>query len=804
MPKQKLVLIGNGMAGIRCLEEILKIDPDRFDVTVFGSEPYPNYNRIQLSKVLQGDTSIEDITLNSWSWYEENHIRLYPGETVLKIDKEKHLVKTDKERVAPYDKLIIATGSNPLVLPLPGVKKKGVITFRNISDCQKIIDYSKKTKRAVVIGGGLLGLESARGLLNLGLDVKVVHISAHLMNRQLDATAAHLLQLQLEKQGMAFLLNKRTVAITGDEYADGLKFDDGEEVKADFVVMAVGIRANKKLAEQSGIPTHRGIIVNDYMETDVPDIYAVGECAEHREKTYGLVAPLYQQGKVLAKHICGEQSEGYTGSIVSAKLKVSGVDVFSAGQITEKETTKTIKAYDGWSMTYRNILVEDGKIRGAILFGDTHEGNHLSGLIGKQASVEEYMRAEQAAESETDLVAAMPDDEIVCGCNGVTKETIVQAIKEKGLTTVAQVRACTNASRSCGTCRSLVAELLKHTIGDKFDSSKREEPICSCTTLTRDEVVSAIRDQGLTSVREVMNALDWKNKNGCSKCRPALNYYLNMVNPIRFQDDRESRFVNERMHANIQINGTYSVVPRMYGGVTSSDELRKIADVADKYHVPMIKLTGGQRIDLLGVDKETLPEIWKDLDMRSGFAYAKSVRTVKTCVGKEFCRFGTQDAIGMGIQLEKKFEGLYTPHKVKMGVSACPRSCVETRVKDIGVIGVQGGWEIYVGGNGGTKLRKADLLCKVKESGEVLEYAGAFLQYYRENAKYLERTSAWVERVGIKHVREVLAKKENRDQFNQRMDEALSVIKDPWHEVLHDKKTQEELYRKVKVGADTK
>lgn len=804
MPRQKLVIVGNGMAGIRCLEEILKIDPDRFDVTVFGNEPYPNYNRIQLSKVLQGDTVLEDITLNSWDWYEKNDIRLYPGETVIEIDQDNHLVKTDKNRITPYDKLILATGSNPFILPLPGVDKKGVITFRNIKDCLKIIEYSKRSKDAVVIGGGLLGLESARGLLDLGLNVKVVHISDYLMNRQLDKTASHLLQLQLEKQGMEFLLNKKTVEITGNEYADGLKFSDGDELKADLVIMAVGIRPNIKLAEENGIPTHRGIIVNDFMETKIPDIYAVGECVEHQGCCYGLVAPLYQQGKVLANHLCEEKTDGYTGSIDSAKLKVSGVDVFSAGQINEQENTKTIKSYDGWGMTYKKVLVENGKIKGAILFGDTRESTHLSRLINKEADVKEYLNTETEKNSETSVVCSMQDDEIICGCNGVEKGTIVQAIKEKGLTTVAQVKACTNASRSCGTCKSLVADLLKLTIGDEFDSTKKEEPICECTTMTRDEVVSAIRTMGLTNVREVMNVLDWENKEGCSKCRPAINYYLNMVNPSHYVDDQESRFVNERMHANIQMNGTYSVVPRMYGGVTNSDELRKIADIADKYQVPMIKLTGGQRIDLLGVDKEDLPKMWKDLNMRSGFAYAKSVRTVKTCVGEKFCRFGTQDSIDMGIQLEKKFEGLNTPHKVKMGVSACPRSCAESGIKDVGVIGVQGGWEIYVGGNGGTKLRTADLLCKVKESGEVLEYAGAFLQYYRENAKYLERTSAWIERVGIEHVRDVLSSKETRDQLNQRMDEALSTIEDPWASVLSNKETQKKLYQKVYVGGNEK
>ncbi|WP_018394499.1 nitrite reductase large subunit NirB [Bacillus sp. 37MA] len=796
MNQEKIVMIGNGMAGVRSIEEILNVRPDHFHITIFGTEPYPNYNRIQLSKVLQGDTTISDITLNDWNWYEDHDIKLYSGETVAHINTKEKFVQTNKERSVSYDKLIIATGSLPFIIPVPGSDKEGVTAFRDIQDCEKMIDCSKVYKKAAVIGGGLLGLEAARGLLNLGMAVDVIHLTDCLMDRQLDETASKMLKKELEKQGMKFLMNKQTAEIIGGDRVEAIRFGDGEVIDADLVVMAAGIRPNTGLAKESGIEVNRGILVNDYMETSIPGVYAVGECAEHREVVYGLVAPLYEQGKAMAAHICSEQAPGYEGSVLSTQLKVSGVDVFSVGEIVEDEETKTIKMFDDWKGVYKKIIIRDGKMTGAVLFGDTSEGSKLLRLINKRANVEEYMGTEEAAES---MVATMADSELVCGCNGVTKGTITEAIKKIGLTTFEEVKACTSASRSCGGCKSLVVDILAHTLGDEFEKADRKEPVCGCTTLSRDDVVEAIREKGLTYTREVMNVLGWKTEDGCSKCRPALNYYLGMINPVEYEDEKESRFVNERMHANIQKDGTYSVVPRMYGGVTSADDLRKIADVADKYEVPLIKVTGGQRIDLFGVKKEDLPDVWADLGMPSGYAYGKTLRTVKTCVGESFCRFGTQDSIGMGIAMEKKFERIGTPHKVKMAVSACPRNCAESGIKDIGVVGVDGAWEIYVGGNGGTHLRAADLFCKVTTNEEVMEMIGAFLQYYREDAAYLERTSVWVERVGLDHIKEVIADKATRDALNARIAEALSVTKEPWKEVIESEKIRKELYETVRV-----
>ncbi|WP_261305376.1 nitrite reductase large subunit NirB [Paenibacillus andongensis] len=787
--KKKIVLIGNGMAGVSCIEQLLKIAPNRYEITIFGSEPHPNYNRILLSSVLAGDADMKDIVINDWSWYEENHITLHTGQTVNKIDTERKLVSTDGGITVPYDELIIATGSLPFILPLPGADKEGVIAFRDIKDCEKMIETAKNYKKAVVIGGGLLGLEAARGLLNLNMEVSVVHINEYLMNLQLDRTASFLLQQELERQGMKFLLKKNSESIVGKKRVTGLRFTDGSEVDADLIVMAVGIRPNIALAKSSGIDINRGIVVNDFLETNVPNVYSIGECAEHRGVAYGLVAPLYEQGAVLAKRLAGVETAGYQGSVVSTKLKVSGVDVFSAGEYADKPDTRAVRVQDDFEGIYKKVVIREGKVIGAVLFGDISDSSRLFAMIrngedvtGKEKTVL-LGDGGGKAKSGVEMVAAMSEDEIVCGCNGVSKGAIVQAIQEKGCSSVNDIKACTKASASCGGCKPLVADVLTYVLGE--DGVKTvNEGICGCTTLGRDEVVEAIRGMRLTTTKEVMNVLEWSNSEGCSKCRPALNYYLGMVWPETHEDERESRFVNERNHANIQKDGTYSVVPRMYGGVTTPKDLKKIAEIAEKYEVPLVKMTGGQRIDLLGVKKEDLPGMWADLDMPSGYAYGKSLRTVKTCVGSTFCRFGTQDAIGMGIQLEKRFEGLNTPAKVKMAVSGCPRNCAEATIKDFGVVAIDGGWELHVGGNGGTKLRGTDLLCKVKSEEEVLEWSGAYLQYYRETGKYNERTAEWVERVGLDTIKVALESKEDRTALVDRIEKTLDLMKDPWKEII--------------------
>ncbi|MFD0672523.1 nitrite reductase large subunit NirB [Cohnella sp. GCM10027633] len=788
--KRKLVMVGNGMAGVAFVEQLLKLNPGKYEITIIGAEPHPNYNRIMLSSVLAGDAEMKDIVLNDWDWYRDNHIMLHVGHAVTKLDAEKKTVHTDQGLAVEYDELVLATGSLPFMLPLPGADKEGVIAFRDIKDCNAMIETSKKYKKAIVIGGGLLGLEAARGLLNLNMEVSVVHIFNYLMERQLDPTGSKMLQEELERQGMKFLLEKQSDLILGKKRVTGLRFKDGTQEDADLIVMAVGIKPNVQLAKDAGIEVNRGIVVNDVMATSVPGIYSLGECAEHRGIVYGLVAPLYEQGAVLAKHLAGSETSGYAGSVLSTKLKVSGVNVFSAGRFTDEPGTRALRVQDDLSGIYKKVVFQEGKVVGAVLFGDTAESSKLFSLIRSGEDMtgrerETLFGAEGGGKGggTKELVEAMSGDEIVCGCNGVAKDTIVEAIKEKGCVSIGEIKACTKASGSCGGCKPLVEQILALTLGED-NVQKVHEGICGCTSLGRDEIVESITRMQLKTSKEVMHVLEWHNPEGCSKCRPALNYYLGMVFPEEHDDELESRFVNERNHANIQKDGTFSVVPRIYGGVTTPEELKRIADVAGKYDVPLVKITGGQRIDLLGVKKEDLPSVWKDLDMPSGYAYGKALRTVKTCVGNTFCRFGTQDAIGMGIAMEKKFERLNTPAKVKLAVSGCPRNCAEATIKDLGVVAIDGGWEIHVGGNGGTRVRAADLLTKVKTEEEVLEWTGAYLQYYRETANFGERTSEWLQRVGLPTIKVALAESGERQALVGRIEKTLDLMKDPWLQII--------------------
>lgn len=780
MGKKKLVLVGNGMAGVRCIEEILKLDPTGFEITIFGSEPHVNYNRILLSSILQGNTSYGDITLHDCEWYECHHIHLYTGETVIEIDKHLQVVKTDQHRIVSYDQLIIATGSVPFSLPIPGADKQGVVTFRTIEDCQKMIEFSKKNKKAVVIGGGVLGLEAAKGLLNLGLSVDVVHIGSYLMERQLDETAARMLQKELESLGMKFLLEKESKEIVGGIGTKGVRFNDGTEVEADLVVMAAGVRPNVQLAKETGLKTNRAILVNDYMETSVPNIYAVGECVEHRGMVYGLVQPLYEQGKVLAKRICGIEGQGYEGSVHSTQLKISGVDLFTIGIIHEKDSSnQSIKIYDEVEKVYKKVVFQDHKIIGAVLFGDTKERTKLLDMILKQQDVSDlekvslFPQAKDAGFS----IDSIPASKIICNCNSVTKGTILEAIQREGLTTVEEIKKCTNASSSCGGCKPLVTDLLSYLQNNDVEDVLEEKScLCSCTTLNDDEVVQEMQRQGLISLKEVMEVLDWKNSEGCSICRPAINYYLGMINP-EYESNHEALFLNEKMNAAIQSDGTYTLVPQMYGGITNPEQLRKIAQVAEKYHINDVGITSDQRIHLLGVKKENLSDVWTDLNMPLSWPQANSVQNIKTCIGEHICSCDKKPSIELAVSLEKQLEFLTTPYRVKMGISSCLHNGAGSTTKDVGVIGVDRGWEIYIGGSSGRNVRSGELLCVAVTSDEAIELIRGFVQYYRETANYLERTWEWVERVGLVHVREVLFVEELRQQLLEHLAEEIALRK---------------------------
>jgi nitrite reductase (NADH) large subunit len=792
--KPHLIVIGNGMAGCRAVEEILARDPDKYRITIFGAEPRVNYNRIMLSPLLAGEKSFEDIVINGQEWYADNGIALVAGDPVVAIDRAAQTVTGRSGRTEHYDRLILATGSDPFIIPVPGKDLPGVITFRDMDDVGKMLEAANRGGDAVVIGGGLLGLEAAHGLSLRGMKVTVIHLMPTLMERQLDEAAGWLLKDALEKRGQTILTQADTGEIYGNGKVEGVRLKDGREIPCSIVVMAVGIRPSTGLAKAAGLEVNRGILVDDHMLTSDPAVLAVGECVEHGGMVYGLVAPLWDMCRSLADCLTGKPS-GYTGSVTSTKLKVSGIDVFSAGDFSGGEGCEDIVLRDATRGVYKRVIVKEDRVIGAVLYGDTADGNWYFDLLRKGediADIREALIFGQAFASGGALadpkaaVAALSDDAEICGCNGVSKGQVMACIAG-GATSLDAVRSGCKASASCGSCTGLVENLLAFAMGDDYAGERTVQTMCKCTSFTHEDVRAAILEKELKEIPQVMQALSWSTPDGCASCRPALNYYLLCAWPAEHVEDPQSRFVNERMHANIQKDGTYSVVPRMWGGVTTPNELRAIADAADKYGARMVKVTGGQRLDLFGIKKEDLPAIWGDLNaagMVSGHAYGKALRTVKTCVGSEWCRFGTQDSTGLGIKTEQMTWGSWMPHKFKIAVSGCPRNCAEATIKDFGVICVDSGYELHIGGNGGIHLRGTDLLCKVATEREALDYCAAFIQLYREEARYLDRTAPWVERVGLDYVKQRIVEDEaGREALRDRFLHAQSFLQtDPWAE----------------------
>ncbi|MCX8475909.1 MAG: nitrite reductase large subunit NirB [Sphingomonas sp.] len=795
--REHLVVVGNGMAGCRAVEELLARDPDRYRVTIFGAEPHVNYNRIMLSPVLAGEKTFDEIVINGHDWYRDNGIELVASDPVTAIDRAGRKVTAQSGRTVSYDKLLIATGSDPFIIPVPGKDLPGVISFRDMKDVDAMLAAAEAGKahgggHAVVIGGGLLGLEAAHGLSLRGMKVTVLHLMPTLMERQLDEAAGWLLKSALEARGQTILTGADTAEILGTDAVEGVKLKDGRVIPASLVVMAVGIRPSTALAREAGLAVGRGIQVDDHMVTSDANVLAVGECVEHDGQVYGLVAPLWEMCRALADGLV-EKHSGYKGSVTSTKLKVSGIDVFSAGDFSGGDGAEDIVLRDASRGVYKRVVVKDDRIVGAVLYGDTGDGSWYFDLLKKQEDVSQlrdvlifgqaFASGGGAADPKA-AVAALSDDAEICGCNGVSKGQVVACI-EKGACSLDAVRGTCKASASCGSCTGLVENLLALTLGDEVQAGPKT--MCKCTSFGHDDVRREIVAQGMKSIPEVMQKLHWSTPDGCSSCRPALNYYLLCALPGEYVDDQQSRFVNERMHANIQKDGTYSVVPRMWGGLTNPRELRAIADVVEKFNAPMVKVTGGQRLDIFGIKKEDLPAVWADLNaagMVSGHAYGKSLRTVKTCVGSEWCRFGTQDSTGLGVKIERMSWGSWMPHKFKIAVSGCPRNCAEATIKDFGVVCVDSGYELHVGGNGGIHVRATDLLCKVATEEEAMDYCAAFIQLYREEARYLERTAPWIERVGLAHIQaRIVDDAEGREALTARFHYSQSFSQeDPWAE----------------------
>ena len=788
--RERLVIIGAGMASGRMLENLLDAAPGAYDITLFNGEKRGNYNRLMLSPVLSGEKTYDEIVTHDDAWYAANAIEARFGEAVVKIDRERRVVVSAGGETR-YDKLVLATGSAPFIIPVQGKELPGVVTYRDLEDTNAMIAAAKPGAKAVVIGGGLLGLEAAAGMAARGAEVVVIHIMGHLMERQLDPSAGYLLQKDLERRGIKVHCKGATKAILGTDRVEAVLLDDGTVYPADLVCMAVGIRPEVRLANDAHLDVGRGVTVDDQMTTSDPAIFALGECVEHNKQLFGLVAPLYDQAKVLAAILAGQAAD-FRPVQTATKLKVTGVDLFSAGDFADGPGREDIVFRDPGRGIYKRLVLEGDRLVGAVMYGDTADGAWFFSMVKDGTDVTPmrdtliFGPAFQGGAQSDPLaaVAALPLDAEICGCNGVCKGKIITAI-QGGAVTLDAVRAGTKASSSCGTCTGLVEQVMALTLGDAF-TANTNPPMCKCTDHTHEDVRRLIKAGGLKSIPAVMQELGWRSVGGCASCRPALNYYLIADWPLDYKDDRQSRFVNERNHANIQKDGTYSVVPRMWGGVTTPAELRAIADAADRYNVPMVKVTGGQRIDLLGVRKEDLPSIWADLNdagMVSGHAYSKGLRTVKTCVGTEFCRFGTQDSTGLGIKLEKLLWGSWTPAKVKLGVSGCPRNCAEATCKDVGIVCVDSGYEISVAGAAGMDVKETEPLCKVATEAEVMEAVAAFVQLYRENARYLHRIYKWVAKVGLGWCQDQIADPTNRRALYDRFMLSQSIYQtDPWAE----------------------
>jgi nitrite reductase (NADH) large subunit len=640
----------------------------------------------------------------------------------------------------------------------------------------------------VVIGGGLLGLEAARGLQAYGLQVDVVHAGPHLMNAQIGPAGGDILRKSVEALGIEVHTKARTTAIMGEDKVRGVWLLDHPLLECDLVVVAAGIRPNIDLAVTSGFTVERAIVVDDQMRTmDDPDVYAVGECVQHRGEVYGLVAPLWEQAVVLADQVTGtDLGAAYHGSRTATKLKVAGVDVASMGvQGPERDTDEHIVFSEPRRGVYKSLVIRDEKLIGATMLGDTSKVAFLIQAFDRGLPLPEErleMLFNLGTPAEEVGVAELADETQVCNCNGVSKGALVACV-ESGVKSVAGVMDKTRAGKGCGSCKTMVCQIVEWAAGGAVVDPSANWYVPGIP-MDKPELMRAILEQGLKSVSSVFAALAPDGAED-AKSKMGLASLLKMMWADEYVDEKDARYINDRVHANIQKDGTFSVVPQMKGGVTTPAQLRKIADVAEKWDVPMVKLTGGQRIDLLGIRKEDLPGVWADLGMPSGYAYGKSFRTVKTCVGSDFCRFGVGDSTALGIKIESRFQGLESPAKIKMAVTGCPRNCAESLCKDVGVVAVDGGrWEIYIGGAAGAHIRKGDLLATVDDPDLVVALSGRFLQWYRENAKWLERTYAFVPRMGIDYIREVIVEDSLgiAAELDARMQDSVDAYRDPWLE----------------------
>ncbi|HVI47454.1 MAG TPA: nitrite reductase large subunit NirB [Chitinophaga sp.] len=795
----KIVVIGNGMVGYKCCEKLrAKTTPDTTELIVFGEEPRPAYDRVHLTSWFDGKTA-EDLLLATPEWYLQNDIRLHLADPVVAIDREKKTVHSYKGIVETYDYLILATGSAAFVPPVPGIDKKGVFIYRTIEDLEMMKAYAPRATSGTVIGGGLLGLEAAKALLDLGItDTHIIEFSSRLMPRQIDDKGSDLLQEKLLQLGLKVLTNKNTKAITGDEYITGLQFTDDTFLLTDILIVSAGIRPRDELAKTAGLETgiRGGIVVNEYMQTSDPFIYAIGECALFNNMIYGLVAPGYEMAEVAAAHINGEEKM-FTGFDMSTKLKLIGVDVASFGDpFTPAESCRSITFEDRHRGIYKRIdVTPDGKqLLGGILIGEASAYNILLQTAKNKLELppdpESLLMGPAREGAPTGAgIAALPDEAVICSCENVSKGAICQAVTD-GHETLDDVKKCTKAGTCCGGCAPMVKDIITATM--KAQGKYIRNVICEHFHYSRQELLDLIKIKALYSYDEVLD--HYGHGEGCEICKPVVASILASLwnDMILKKGNDTAQDSNDRYLANIQKGGTYSVVPRVPGGEITPEKLIVIGQIAQKYHL-YTKITGGQRIDLFGAHLVDLPKIWEELiaaGFESGHAYGKALRTVKSCVGSTWCRFGLHDSVSYAIRIEERYRGLRAPHKIKSAVSGCIRECAEAQSKDFGIIATEKGWNLYVCGNGGSKPQHAILLAADLDSETCIRYIDRFLMFYIKTADPLTRTATWLNKLegGIEYLRNVVVNDSLgiAAQLENEMQQLVDSYKCEWKEVVEN------------------
>jgi nitrite reductase (NADH) large subunit len=782
--KEKLVIVGNGMAGGKLIEEILNRDPERYAITVIGDEPCGNYNRIKLVVKLK-EPDLPDFFLNTPEWYAEHGVQALLGSAVAGIDRAAKTVALENGQTLSYDQLVLATGSHPFIPPMTGLDLPGVFALRKLEDVDRIRAFLKDKSHMTVLGGGLLGLELALMLRLIGKQVTVSHLMPSLMELQLPEEAGGYLKRHLENLGVRFVMGTYITGLLGSTAGvEEARFKDGSFIKTDAVFFNCGIRPNKELAEKTGLVFNKGVAVNDRLQTSDPFIYACGECIEFKGQTWGLVAPVYEQSRTLAAVLCGAETVYAPSAPVPARLK-SDIPVISMGRFNPEPGDEVAHYTDPHGAVYKQLIIRDDTIKGAVLVGEDLNADaielHYSAKIPVPARRADLLfPGARAGEGFIDG-AHIPDDAQVCDCNGVSAGKIRKAIGS-GSDTLYKVMQTTRAGTGCGNCKSKIKALLISEVGE-LRADPAEKYYAAGVAMDRDELTAFIRANNLRSVSQVLNSVP--NAVDDSKTRMAIDYLLDYIWRSDYVVEDDSRCANDRYSGNIQKDGRFSVIPNMAGGQTTSQHLRAIADAADKYNA-LIKVTGADRIGLYSVDKKDLKNVWNELQMGSGHAFTKCFRACKSCMGSTHCRFGLMDSLELGRVLGERYRGLRSPAKIKMGVSGCPRNCSEATIKDFGVVAVEGGWDVYIGGNGGSQVYVAQKITQVKTDEEVIRIADRFYEYYCRHAKYGERTAHFVERLSAQTVADAILHAPENELLE--LEEGFSKLrdnyKDPWETAI--------------------